>query len=133
VIEWQRIEGRRWERICDCGTESTYEPAPSRVRLDPYDPATSRHAGQCEFKDTTDRDILKVLLKVKAGMGEGYSWVTCGSCEHEWGWPTTPRRASGDGEGLGIPASPALIAIEHAERLSVLGRFSSPGRGGPRR
>jgi hypothetical protein len=84
VIPWSRLEYGRWRRECVCGAEGWQEPAPSRVRQDPYDPATSRHAGQCEFKDTTDRDVIKVLLKVKPGMGEGYSWVTCGSCEYEW-------------------------------------------------
>jgi hypothetical protein len=83
-IPWSRLEYGRWRRECVCGAEGWSEPAAERVRQDPLDPSTARHAGRCEFKDTTDRDVLKVLLKVKAGMGEGYSWVTCGACEHEW-------------------------------------------------
>jgi hypothetical protein len=37
--------------------------------------------------DSLAEDVLKVLLKVKPEMGEGYSWVTCGACEHEWAVP----------------------------------------------
>jgi hypothetical protein len=40
-----------------------------RVRLDPLDPKTSRHAGQCEFASETDAAVLKLALKVKDGMG----------------------------------------------------------------
>jgi hypothetical protein len=38
-----------------------------RVRLDPLDPKTSRHAGECEFTSETDPAVLRILLKVQDG------------------------------------------------------------------
>jgi hypothetical protein len=35
----------------------------------------------------TDPAVLKVLLKVKPGLGEGYDWVECGSCAVGWQVP----------------------------------------------
>jgi hypothetical protein len=32
----------------------------------------------------TDPSVLKVLLKVKPGLGEGYDWVECGACDAGW-------------------------------------------------
>jgi hypothetical protein len=29
----------------------------------------------------SDPAMLRVLLKVKPGLGEGYDWVTCGACD----------------------------------------------------
>jgi hypothetical protein len=50
------------------GSEDVYEePADRRVRLDPLDPKTSRHAGQCEFASETDVALLRVVLKVRDG------------------------------------------------------------------
>jgi hypothetical protein len=43
--------------------------------------------GQCEYVSETDPAVLKVLLKVKPGMGEGYDWVTCNACETAWQVP----------------------------------------------
>jgi hypothetical protein len=86
-IPWSRTEGRRWQRICQCGEESWYEPVAGRARLDPRDPSTALHAGQCEFASETDPAVLKVLLKVKPGLGEGYSWVECGACGFAWPVP----------------------------------------------
>jgi hypothetical protein len=40
---------------------------------------------QCEYVSETDPAVLKVLLKVKPGLGEGYDWVECGACDT--GWP----------------------------------------------
>jgi hypothetical protein len=54
---------------------------PSRRRLDPLDPSTSKHAPECEFGDVTDRSVVKALLKIKPGLMPGYSWVECGSCQ----------------------------------------------------
>jgi hypothetical protein len=60
----------------------------NRVRLDPSDPATARHFGQCEYVSETDPPpVIKVLLKVKPGLGEGYDWVECGSCAAGWQVP----------------------------------------------
>jgi len=41
--------------------------------------------GQCEFASMTDPSVLRVLLKVKPGMGESYDWVECGGSGS--GWP----------------------------------------------
>jgi hypothetical protein len=76
------LEVEQHEDVEQLGAGSGTKPAAKRVGLDPYDPATSRHAGQCEFKDTTDRDVLKV----KPGLDEGYKWVTCGSCSTSGRW-----------------------------------------------
>jgi hypothetical protein len=85
VIPWSRLEYGRWRRECVCGAEGWQEPAPSRVRQDPLDPATSRHAGQCEFKDTTDPDVTRVLLRITEK--DGYWWVECAGCESGWHVP----------------------------------------------
>jgi hypothetical protein len=45
-----------------------------------YDPASAGHLGRCEYISETDPAVLKVLPKVKPGMGEGYDWLTCGAC-----------------------------------------------------
>jgi hypothetical protein len=86
-IEWQRIEGRRWQRICECGIEGWSEPEPERVRLDPLDAKTSRHAGQCEFASETDPAVLRMILKVKDGAGGDYWWVDCNACDTAWQVP----------------------------------------------
>jgi hypothetical protein len=31
--------------------------------------------------------VLKVLLKVKPGLGEGYDWVECNACGGSWQVP----------------------------------------------
>jgi hypothetical protein len=68
-----------------CSAEGWDEPAPKRVRLDPYDPATSRHLPQCEFASTTDPAILRALLKLTPK--DGYTWVECGACSGGWQVP----------------------------------------------
>jgi hypothetical protein len=84
-IPWSEVERGHWVRTCQCSKEHYRAPEPARVRLDPLDPATMRHLPQCEFVGTTDRDIIRVLLKVKPGLGPDYQWVECGSCGS--GWP----------------------------------------------
>jgi hypothetical protein len=71
-IPWSYLgEGRR-KAECVCGTEYINESAvDDRVRLDPLDPKTARHLGQCEYVSETDSSVLKVLLNVKPGMGRG--------------------------------------------------------------
>jgi hypothetical protein len=81
-IPWSRLEYGHWRRECVCSAEGWDEPAPNRVRLDPYDPATSRHLPQCEFRDASDPSILKALLKITPK--DGYSWVECGACSAGW-------------------------------------------------
>jgi hypothetical protein len=49
--------------------------------------AIARHLPECEFGTETDPAILKVLLKIKPGLGEGYDWVECGSCGAGWHVP----------------------------------------------
>ena len=71
-----------------CGTQDYYEPvADRRARLDPLDPSTSRHAGQCEFASETDPAVLRVALKVRPGLDEGYDWVECAGCDCGWQVP----------------------------------------------
>jgi hypothetical protein len=84
VIPWSEEEIGHFVRVCTCTTEHWRAPQPARVRLDPYDPATMRHLGECEFKNETNHDVLKILLKVKPGMGPDYQWVECGSCGSAW-------------------------------------------------
>jgi len=54
-------------------------------RLNPFDPRTSRHLGQCEFIGETDAGILRVLLKI-TDKGD-YDWVECGGCGAGWQVP----------------------------------------------
>jgi hypothetical protein len=64
-----------------CTFESLTEPlVDNRVCLDPLDPKTARHAGECEYASETDPSVLRVLLRVKPGMGPDYDWVECNSC-----------------------------------------------------
>lgn len=85
LIEWQEVERGFWEARCVCGIETYRErTADNRVRLSPYDPATARHLGQCEYVSETDPAVLKVLLKVRPGGGGGYDWVECGGCGAGW-------------------------------------------------
>ena len=58
-----------------------------RVWLDPYDPSTFRHAGQCERRSTSDPALLRAILKVRDGAGGGYWWVECATCECGWQVP----------------------------------------------
>jgi hypothetical protein len=44
-VQWQEVEPGHWETRCLCGIDRIYaELADGRVRLDPPDPFTSRHA-----------------------------------------------------------------------------------------
>jgi hypothetical protein len=64
---------RTWSSSAREGAEDVYEePADDRGRLDPYDPSSFRHAGQCEHCDTSDPALLRVILRVKDGAGGGY-------------------------------------------------------------
>ena len=82
-ITWSEVETGHWRAECRCGIEHFHEaPADRRVRLDPLDPSTFRHAGQCEHRDTSDPSILRAILRVHDR--EGYWWVECGACECAW-------------------------------------------------
>jgi hypothetical protein len=86
-IEWSELERGHWRAICVCGSEDFYEPVADRVRLDPYDPSTFRHAGQCEHRYASDPALLRAILKVRDGAGGDYWWVECGTCECGWQVP----------------------------------------------
>jgi hypothetical protein len=85
-IEWSEIERGYWQAVCVCGKQYFYAPpAGDRVRLDPLDPKTSRHLGQCEFAAETDPATLRLLLRVTDK--DDYWWVQCASCETGWQVP----------------------------------------------
>ena len=64
-IPWNEVETGYWRAECLCTVEHYREPvADDRVRLDPLDPATARHLGQCEYVSETDPTKLKILLQV---------------------------------------------------------------------
>ena len=87
-IPWNEVEAGHWRAECVCTIEYYNEPfVDDRVRLDPFDPKTARHLGQCEYVAETDPSVLRVLLRVKPGMGEGYDWVECGGCGAGWQVP----------------------------------------------
>jgi hypothetical protein len=87
-IPWSEVESGHWQAVCSCGTEDVYElPADHRARLDPLDPATFHHAGQCKHRGTTDPVLLEAILNVKDGLGGDYWWVQCSSCDHGWQVP----------------------------------------------
>jgi hypothetical protein len=85
---WQEVERGTWKRECQCTTDYWHAAfVDDRVRLDPYDPATSRHLGQCEYASETDPAVLRLALKVKPGLEEGYDWVECAGCDCGWQVP----------------------------------------------
>jgi len=87
-IQWSEVETGHWRAVCQCGSEDVYEEsADRRARLDPYDPSTFRHAGQCEHRYTSDPALLRAILKVRDGAGGGYWWVECGACDTAWQVP----------------------------------------------
>jgi hypothetical protein len=91
-IEWSEVSAGHWEAVCVCGHEYFNAPlTDDRERLDPYDPSTFRHAGQCEHRDTTDPALLKAILKVRDGAGGGYWWVQCATCDCGWQVPHYPQ------------------------------------------
>jgi hypothetical protein len=91
-IEWSEIERGHWQAICLCGEEHYREPVAGRVRSDPLDPKTSRHAPQCEFASATDAAVVRVLLKIRDGAGGDYWWVTCNACDIGWQVPFYAKR-----------------------------------------
>jgi hypothetical protein len=92
-IQWSEVETGHWRAVCQCGSEDVYEePTDHRVRLDPYDPSTFRHAGQCEHRSTSDPALLRAILKVRDGAGGGYWWVECATCECGWQVPHYAER-----------------------------------------
>jgi hypothetical protein len=91
---WQEVEEGHWRRICQCWSEDIYEPrVDTRTRLDPWDPATFRHGGECEHRDTTDSTIVKAILRVHDR--EDYWWVECSACEYGWQVPYYAAESGG--------------------------------------
>jgi hypothetical protein len=83
-----------------------------RARLDPLDPSTFHHAGQCEHRDTTDPSILRAIVRVH--YRESYWWVECSACDSAWQVRTTPLRiASGDEPAAAPPAPETRHGIGH--------------------
>ena len=82
-IPWSYLGEGLWKAECVCTAEYFREPTTdNRVRLNPFDPATARHFGQCEYVAETDAAVLRVLLKV-TDKGD-YDWVECGACDSGW-------------------------------------------------
>lgn len=87
-IPWSYVGDGLWKAECVCTMEYFREPfTDNRVRNDPLDPKTARHLGQCEFASETDPAVVRVLLKVRDGMGGDYWWVECGDCGTAWQVP----------------------------------------------
>jgi hypothetical protein len=62
--EWSDLGYGSWRGGCVCTFEVWSEPiVDDRVRLDPLDPKTSRHLGQCEYSGETDAGMLQVPLR----------------------------------------------------------------------
>jgi hypothetical protein len=86
VPEWQLIDEGKWQRSCQCTTETAYE-RPGVPKIDPYDPATFRHAPQCDYRGETNPSLVRTILSVRPGLEGGYWWVTCGHCQISWPVP----------------------------------------------
>jgi hypothetical protein len=94
--EWQEIEEGHWRRTCQCYSEDIYEPrVDTRARLDPLNPATFRHAGECEHPATTDPAVIRAILKVTQGPTGDYPWVQCSACDHGWQVPYYAAESAG--------------------------------------
>ena len=72
--------------------------------------------GECEYISETHPAVLKVLVRVKPGMGQGYDWVECGACSA--GGRLRITSASGDDEPAAAP--------EWLESMSRTRRFIAP-------
>ena len=59
--------------------------ASGRVRLDPLDPSTFRHAPACDQRDVTDPAIIRATVRVQER--EGYWWVESSMCACCWQTP----------------------------------------------
>jgi hypothetical protein len=85
-IPWSEIRRGVWEARCVCGVQYHHDPVTDdRVRLDPLDPKTARHAGQCGFVGKTDAAMLRAVLRVTHK--DGYDWVECNACDIGWQVP----------------------------------------------
>jgi hypothetical protein len=64
--------------------------------MNPTDRAVGVNVRWFQFvRDTTDPALLKAILRVRDGVGGGYWWVECSTCEHGWQvshYPQPPMR-----------------------------------------
>jgi hypothetical protein len=86
-IPWSEIQRGHRRATCVCGSQDYYEPAGRPARVDPLDPSRAMHLGACEFRETTDRVVLQVVLKIRDEADPSYSWVTCNACDCAWHVP----------------------------------------------
>ena len=71
----------------------------------PYNPATARHLGQCEFAGETDAAMLRVLLKV-TDKGD-FDWSNPAPATQAGRLRTTPQRVSSDDMHESLAAIPS--------------------------
>jgi hypothetical protein len=57
-----------------------------RVRLDPLDPKTARHMGQCEFASADDSSVLRVLASLAEGQARPGGGLRLGRVRRVWRW-----------------------------------------------
>ena len=123
-IEWQEVERGFWAARCVCGVETYRKPAADdRVRLDPLDPTTARHMGECEFRFETEPTVLKLVLK--ATDREGYFWGDVFRLRRRLAVSALRRRVDGR------PAACRLLRVEQRE-ASVIVREDDMGGMRPR-
>jgi hypothetical protein len=77
-IPWGEIRSGVWEARCVCGVQYHHDPfIDDRVRLDPLDPKTARHAGQCEFNGVDSSGPVLIAPRenrpTRADVGRGRS------------------------------------------------------------
>jgi hypothetical protein len=103
-LSWQTppLRSRGTMKGTDSGRQSvcvrpstSVSPSPTTVFGSTRRPATGRHFGQCEYVSETDPAVLRLLLKDKPGLEEGYDWVECSSPPPAGQFRTTPRPSVG--------------------------------------
>lgn len=94
-IPLSEVESGHWVATCRCGQQRYREPRERARRLDPLDPTTASHLPQCDLVGEDDRAVLKVALRIKPGLSEGYDWVECNACGG--GWPVAHFAAESGG------------------------------------
>ena len=92
--EWQEIEEGTGGGPASATAKTSTSHASTRARLDPLDPATFRHAPQCEHRDTTDPAIVRAILRVqdRGGLLVGANAAPANTAGRS---RTTPRRRVG--------------------------------------
>jgi hypothetical protein len=107
-IQWSRLEGGRWSRVCACGPEGWFEPERERRRARPGRPKhgdarrsvrvpdrrARRPSGRPQGQTRSAR-VLRMVWSAPAA-------IAAGRCR------SSPRRASGDDESATSPAKPPI-------------------------